>query len=161
MDISKIFQTKAFKMTLYTIGVIVILLVFFQAGLLVGFKKADFSCRWGENYQRNFIGPEMGMRLPGLDGGRPNPHGTAGQIIKVELPNIIVEGLEGLEKIVKITDQTKIRKFDKLATSTDLQLNDHVVIIGEPNEQGQIEAKLIRVLPLPGDFLPAAPEVKK
>ncbi len=61
MDYNKLFQSKEFKTVLWIIGGMAIFLVVFKLGTLVGFRKANFSYRWGENYHENFAGPRQGF----------------------------------------------------------------------------------------------------
>lgn len=148
IDFNKIFQSKALKITLLAIIVFIILLLVFQAGVFVGLRKAGFSYKWGENYHRNFGGPRGGfMGIPMMDKEYLNPHGTFGKIIKIELPTIIIQSQNEAEKTIFIKDDTAIRRLNETIKSADLKVGDQVVVIGEPNEQGQIEAKLIRVTP--------------
>ena len=80
----------------------------------------------------------------------PNAHGSIGKIIKISLPNIIVlDEREKTEKVVLIDDKTKIRMAREDAKAGDLRLEDKIIVIGTPNEQGQIEAKLIRLIVAP------------
>ena len=48
--------------------------------------------------------------------------------------------------IVVADAQTQIGSF-RQGTSSALQVGDHLVVIGDPNAQGQIVAKFIRILP--------------
>ncbi|TSC53659.1 MAG: hypothetical protein LiPW39_149, partial [Parcubacteria group bacterium LiPW_39] len=50
-----------------------------------------------------------------------------------------------VEKIILISEKTTIEKGRETIKKEELKAGDRVVIIGSPNEQGQIEAKLIRV----------------
>jgi hypothetical protein len=45
-----------------------------------------------------------------------------------------------------ITDKTAIKKQNSDIKIIDIKVDDEVVIIGEPNDEGQIDAKLIRVM---------------
>ena len=45
MDFQNFFQSKLFKGLLIALGLIIIILLSFQAGLMVGFRKAGFSYR--------------------------------------------------------------------------------------------------------------------
>lgn len=152
MDFNNFFQSKKFKIALIAIGALAVLLLVFKVGVFVGYKKANFSYRWGENYQRNFGGPRNGFlgdfRRGFGDKDFVNAHGTFGEIIeltKVGLDNaLVIKGQDDVEKIIITTKDTVVRKGNE--TMKDyLKVGDHVVIIGSPNEQGQIEAKLIRV----------------
>jgi len=157
MDPQKIFQSKIFKKVLGGIGIAALALLVFQAGILVGYRKAVFGYRWGENYHRNFGGPREGlfghMRELGAN-DLMNSHGTFGKIIKIELPHITVEGENKTEKIILVNNTVTIRKFRDTVTPADLKINDYIVVIGEPNDAGQVEAKLIRVLPAAPSFIP-------
>ncbi len=84
--------------------------------------------------------------------GMPGGHGAVGKIVKVSLPSIVIEGPDNIEKEVIINESTLIRSSGPDATSTDLKMDDFVTILGTPNEDGQIQAKLIRVLPAPALF---------
>ena len=143
----KIFESKiAFKI-LCGIGIILAALIIFYAGVNVGFHKASFGHDWGENYERNFgFGPDD-HPLFGND-NFPNANGAIGKIIKIELPTIIVQDKDNTEKVVYVDNNTKIEKMMQSISFSDLSVNDFVVVIGSPNEQGQVEAKFIRVMPV-------------
>lgn len=150
MDFNKLFQSKSFKVGLIVLGAFIVLLLVFKAGVFVGYKKAQFSYRWGENYHRNFAGPRGGFfgdfgRDFGDRGDFINAHGTFGSVIKVDGNTIIVKDKDNVEKTVLISDNTVINKSRETIKVSDLKVDDSIVIIGSPNEQGQIEAKLIRV----------------
>ena len=145
--ILSIFESKISVKILYSIGSLVILILVFSIGVSVGFHKASFGRAWGDNYEKNF-----GM-MPGRPGfGKdnfPNTHGAVGKIIKIELPTIIVQDKNLVEKVILLEEDTRIQKMKQEIKTNELTLNDFVIIIGSPNTQGQIEAKLIRVMPAP------------
>lgn len=127
-------------------GFIVIVLIF-GAGIKVGTLKAKYSYRWADNYHKNFGGPRGGFfgdwrRFPAGDfiGG----HGAFGEIIKLNDAGFAIKGSGDIEKIVVTTDDTVVKK-GRETVETSFKVGDHVTIIGSPNEEGQIEAKLIRV----------------
>jgi len=132
---------------------IVIIVLVFGLGVLVGEKKAKFSYHWAENYHRMFAGPKIGflgsLRIP------PFPpfdefiegHGTFGEIIKIEGNNLVVKGRGNVEKVIIVTEKTVIKSGREDIKVSDLKIGDIIVIIGTPNDKGQIEAKLIRVFP--------------
>ncbi len=162
IDFNKFFHSKAFKGILCGIAGLIILLLVFGLGVVVGIKKANFSYRWGENYHRNFGGPRNSFiqNFPGRDLIEPN--GVYGQIIKIELPNLIINGSNNTEKIVVLKNDTVVRRLSETISPNDLKTDDYVTIIGSPNDAGQIEAKLIRIMPSPPtgpDFLP--PPIKR
>jgi hypothetical protein len=145
-NIKKIFESKMLFKILCGIGIVVVALLIFYAGVTVGFHKATFGRAWGENYERNFgFGPDH--PLLGKD-NFPNANGAIGKIIKIELPTIIVTDKDNTEKVILLDTNTQIQKMKENIATTDLNVNDFVVVIGSPNEQGQIEAKFIRVMPV-------------
>jgi hypothetical protein len=144
-NIKKVLESKVVIIILYGIGIFIAAMLIFSAGITVGFHKASFGRAWGENYERNF-----GMRPDRLMFGQdnfPNANGAIGKIIKITLPTIIVQDKDNTEKVILIKDDTKIQKMTSLVKPGDLAIDDFVVIIGSPNDQGQIEAKLIRIMP--------------
>ena len=147
MDFNKIFQSKAFKITLWVIGVFIAALFIFKVGIVVGSRKANFSYRWGENYHRNFAGPSGGFLKDFYEKDFIEAYGTFGQILKIEGNTILVKGSRDAEKIIIVKDVTIISRLKDNIKIGDLKNNNYIVVIGEPNDKGQIEAKLIRVMP--------------
>lgn len=158
IDFKKISQSRYFRGALLGIGVFIIGLLIFQAGVFVGYHKAGFSYKWGEDYYRTFNGPRdpfggvppISARMP--LGGFPNAHGVTGKIIKIDLPTIVVEGEDKIEKIVLIKDDTVINQFRETIKPADLKVDSYVTVIGSPNQDSQVEAKLIRVMPVPPEM---------
>lgn len=151
MDIKDFFQSKQFKILVGTVAGLVVLLLVFKAGMLVGYKKAGFSFRWADNYHKNFGGPMRGA-MPGMPRGFGDrefmgANGTFGQIIKTDGQTLVVKGVSDQEKIIVIGDKTSIMRFREKIKPADLKAGEDIVVIGEPNNTGQIEAKLIRVMP--------------
>ena len=87
--------------------------------------------------------------MPGVD--LPEAHGAAGKIIKTELPTFVIEGTDKVEKVIRTDDDTSIRRFRESVAATDLKIGDFVIVIGTPNDAGEIEARLIRLMPPPPD----------
>ncbi len=144
----QIFQSsRVLKFLLWGIGIVIVLLVTFKAGEFVGSNRAEFSYRWGENYYRSVTGPKQ--NLPGDIRGQDflMDHGTLGSIIKISSSTLTIKDRDGTEKDVLISSGTTIRSFRNEISASDLKIDDQVTIIGSPNDAGQIDAKLIRVLP--------------
>jgi hypothetical protein len=144
--IKSFFESKFLFKILCGIGIVVVALTLFYAGVIVGFHKASFGRSWEENYERNFgFGPDR----PSFDANNfPNANGAIGKIIKIELPTIIVQDKDNTEKVILISSNTQIEKMKANITTNDLTIDDFVVVIGTPNTQGEIEAKFIRVMPV-------------
>jgi len=157
MDINSFFQSKKFKWTLITIGALVILLVVFNLGFYVGLRKANFSYRWGENYHQAFGGPQKGFIQDFQGKDFISGHGTVGAVIKIESDLIIVKGPKDAEKTISFNNQTIINRGQNTIKTTEIKIDDRVVIIGSPKDDGTIEAKFIRVFDPAADPLPPPP----
>lgn len=153
-NFKEFFQSKTFRGILYSFGLAAVLFLTLGIGMRVGEHRAEFSDQWGGNFRRTFGAPPMmgdrgGMMGGFLPGNFTESHGVAGKIIKIALPTVVIEGTDKVEKIVLLKDDTVIRQFRADLKSSDLKVDDMVVVIGSPNTESQIEARLVRVLPQP------------
>ena len=150
MNPDMIFKSKYFKSSLLILVSLIVLLGVFRLGVLIGFRKANFSYRWEENYPRNF-GGQLGrppLSMPRGDFPREgfiNPHGTTGQVLKIDGETLVIKGDDNIEKTVVATTTTIIQKFRDRIKISDIKPDDSVIIIGNPGSSGQIDAKFIRV----------------
>ena len=156
-ELKKVFESKSLYRILCAIGIAIVAMLIFSAGIVVGFHKASFGRDWGNNYNENFGMGHRNMQMGGMEKTGmmdyyPNSHGAIGKIIKIELPNIFVQGKDNTEKVVLINTDTKMQKERADIKTEDLHVDDYVVVIGTPDSKGVIEAKLIRVIPSP-EFL--------
>ena len=158
---NEIIKSNTFKIAVAVVGVILIAFVSFAAGLGVGFKKARFSYKFGENYERNFMGTRLGQKDLGNKGGPlgmmrekfkdfegrgfRNAHGIAGTIISLTDNNIVIKDKDNKENTVAITDKTIIQLGRDDVKIGDLKNDQQVVVMGNPGENGVINADLIRV----------------
>lgn len=158
-EIKKIVESGHFKIIFYAVSVIMFAAVIFAAGIGVGMHKARYSYQWGENYERNFAGgPERRMGPGGpmpMDGpGGPgnfferdmrNANGLAGQVVSVMDNLIIIKDRQNKENTVSVSDKTIIKVGRDDIKIEDLKIDDQIVVLGKPNEQGTVAANLIRV----------------
>ncbi len=155
MNIPDLFKSKQFTLGLKILGGLILVLGIFQLGLFVGFHKAGYSYRWGENYHRAFGGPRGGFMNDfkrDFDGRDfINGHGTTGTIIKIDESSLVIKGRDDMEKIVNVNNKTSIKNGRTNMVFTNLKVDDTVVIIGSPKDDGSIDAKIIRV------FSPSTP----
>lgn len=124
------------------------LLVVFRAGMTVGFHKASFAFRGGDAFYRAFEGRTEGPRVIVRDDFSA-AHGVSGRIISVSLPTFTVSVPGQNEKIVVVSSSTVLRRFRDSASTTEIRANDFAVVLGEPDAQGRIDARLIRIAPPP------------
>ena len=150
-DIKDFPWLKVVRAALIALGVFVVALAIFSAGMMVGFRKAQFSFQWGDNYHRLFGGPRNGW-LPPPPGGPGfrgddyiNANGVVGTVIKTDTTTLFIKGMDNVEKSVAISSGTLIRSGRSTLQLGDLKPDERAVILGVPSSTGQIEAKLIRV----------------
>ncbi len=157
MDFNKFFQSKPFIIVTWSIAGLFAILFLLKVGMTIGYKEAQFSYRWGENYHINFGGPRegfFGFASPDVRGGFISSHGAVGQIIKIDSNTLIVkDDRSNIEKSVLVKDDTTILRLRDEVKLSDIKVDEFIVVIGDPNDSGQIEAKLIRIMPLPPSSL--------
>lgn len=112
-------------------------------GIAIGQHKARFSLRWGQNYDRQFGGPRRA--IPGGPKGFFGGHGTAGVVIKKDAKSLVVESRDNAEKVILISDDTKIIERRQEIKLKDIKEDDNIVVIGSPDNKGRIKARLIRI----------------
>jgi len=156
MEKNNILESKLFRAVILIIAGLIILVFVFSLGVFVGMKKADFSFKWADEYHRNFGGPRGGFLgdFMGTNREFANSNGVFGQIIKIDNGSLTVKDRDNTEKIVLARDKTSIIYQRKNIKLSDLKIGDSIVVIGEPNSNGQIQAELIRVMPPMPDNLP-------
>ncbi len=158
MKIPDISKSKAVKIVIGCICALVLILLVFQAGMFVGYRKAMFAGKMSDGYFKTFEGGMGGLHggsnqgFPEMVNGSffgrdlPGGHGAAGKVIGVQPLSILVADSNNVEKEVINATSTIVRKFREQVSFSDIKIGDSVVVIGSPNDKGQIEAKFIRVM---------------
>ncbi len=145
MRIKELFDSKIFRRVACGICALLVVLVTFQVGMFVGFHKANHAYRWADSYPRMFGGARGGFmhdfRGDDFFGG----HGVVGAIVKIDGDALIIKGSDGVEKIVMTTSTTSIVNGRTKLNASNLKIDDSIVVIGTPKEDGSILAKMIRV----------------
>ena len=140
-------HSRKFKITILVIFLLILAVLIFQAGTFLGFNRASFMCQWGQNYNRNFLG-ERGSPGGGLFDNNPiRPHGIFGTVIKVSDSDLVIKDRDGVEKIVKISDDADIKSGRDSVKISDIKVGDEITIIGAPNSSAEIDADFVRVMP--------------
>ncbi len=171
MELKSFIESRGMGKVVLIIILLAIAFAIFQAGIFVGFHKASFLFNYGDNYYRNFGGPNfrngngnsMGGRMMNKGNNTNNQrsgmtgylqdelsggHGVIGKIIKIESDKIFVLGNDNIEKIINISSTTKIFERRDQIKFSNLKVDQNIVTIGNPDASGQINATLIRVMPL-------------
>lgn len=145
MEFNEVVKSKNFRRGIELVVLFLVLLMVFGAGVFVGLEKAQFSYRWGENYFRTFAGPGPSF----TDRGYLNAHGAAGKILKIDSAGIVLTDSDNDEKNILINNQTLIKSGLQNFSADRLKPGDDIIVIGSPDDQGEIQAQLIRVMPAP------------
>lgn len=126
-------ESNKVTLIMYGIGILLIAIIIFQAGMIVGRGKESIINEQKERYSIQ----------------QPNTtvHGTTGIIVGINLPKILVADEDHTEKVILVRDETIIRSLRDELSAEDLKSGDYIVVIGTPTLQGYIQANLIRVLP--------------
>ncbi len=140
------------KWLIVGLGCFAAAVLIFSAGIFVGGMKARFSYQWAESYHQNFAGPRQGFlgdwqKVAPLPGDFLEAHGAFGEVLEVSESGFIIKGPGEMEKTILTNEKTIIEKGREKIS--EVRAGDWVTIIGSPNDQGQIEAKLIRVFNQP------------
>ncbi|MBI4142529.1 hypothetical protein HY480_01490, partial [Candidatus Uhrbacteria bacterium] len=67
--------------------------------------------------------------------------------MQVDAATLVIRGRDDRERVIRLSDDTRVRRFRDTITANDLAMHDRVVIIGSPTADGHIDAQFIRVLP--------------
>jgi hypothetical protein len=140
------YKSQTARGILMGLAIAVATLLVFQVGQMVGYRKARFAENFSNNYERNFLG-HKGVDLRVAPNRIPSGHGAAGEIVSIVLPHIMVAGPDNLERAIYIGSSTVIRRFQNEADVSTLKVGEHVVVLGNPDDVGQISAKFIRIIP--------------
>lgn len=138
-------KTKKVKYIIVAFCLLIAMLLVFKAGKFVGERRVRFSYDWAENYQRNFAGPRGGFMRDMMGRDYINAHGIFGTILQIDNNTLVIKG-QGDKELTVVTDGSTVMKRGVAnILAGDLKIDDRVTIIGRPDNQGQIVAKLIRV----------------
>ncbi len=140
-----------FKGLLLGSGSILLLLMVFWLGMMVGEHKAQFTLKWGEKYEDHFGGmnfsaePGRGFlprpsEKPGIGG-----HGVAGEILEVDEDSMIILGANNLELVVLIDSDTRVIIGRSFVELDKVEVGTHAVVIGSPTKDAEIDARMIKI----------------
>ena len=139
-NLRDIVSSKKMRLPAAVFGALLLALLIFHAGVVFGSHRGPFARPGMERGFRPSFFPG-GFALP--HGFIPNDHGAVGTVMELTLPTFTMETREGIVQTILVSTSTTIRT----AGTGTLTKGDQVIILGELDSQGRIDAKLIRVLP--------------
>jgi hypothetical protein len=146
---------------IFICGAIALLLLGFIGGQSFERARIRHFIGWTNNYERNFFGnqqmPLQNQMMRDLPPDSFRTHAILGKILTAEASKISVQSDDGVEQSIQITNTTAIRHNNDNAKVNDLKNGQRVAIFGQPNNQGQIAATLIRIFDDNTSAPPASP----
>jgi hypothetical protein len=143
---SHFLESKKIIAVLWILGGLIALLLVFGLGIAVGMNRARFADGFEKNYYQNFLGMPQGDQGMSFTGGPPmSTHGTVGAVIDVSTSTISVKDQDNNERSIAVSSGTVIRDGNNTVAISDVQIGDQITVIGDPDDQGHIQARFIRV----------------
>ncbi|MEI6316562.1 MAG: hypothetical protein WCO65_02445 [bacterium] len=144
-------QSKNLSRTMTGILLLVGIIFVFHIGEEFGYKKAELTDHMSDGYYKAFGPHDPGKAGPFgyLFDDQTDTHGVAGKVVAIKNNIILVADNEGIEKNVLVDKTTIIKNQRNTILIGDIKPNDYIIVIGTPTPDGQINAKIVRVLPPP------------
>lgn len=136
---SDLIASKNVQAVLVGLAAVILFVATFAAGVSVGEQKARHFSNWSKNY------PDM-FDSRGNPRGPRGTHGAFGKVLSVSGSEVVVQGRDGVEQNVLVTSSTEIRVGRERGAMDDVRPDDQAAVFGAPNDDGQIEARLIRLM---------------
>lgn len=158
--IKTFFTSKVVRWVISGIGILIVALLIFHAGAVVGSRRGPFNIPFdgpGAMMEHRFRPPFLPTDIEFPHGFMRASHGAIGEITSVTTASstFTVKTRDGSIRTVSITPSTLIKS--DIGTSTEagsLSSGMQVIILGEPNVEDTIDARVIRILPPPPINIP-------
>ncbi|HUC31257.1 MAG TPA: hypothetical protein VMR99_01040 [Candidatus Paceibacterota bacterium] len=139
-------ESKKVRAVLWILGGLIILFIVFGLGIVVGYDRAGFAAGFNNNYFRIFYGAQPGGPVGLMTPPMPVAmHGVVGTVIDLGTSTISVKDQKDNEQSVAVSSGTVIRSGASDVTIGSVAIGDQIAVIGEPNNEGQIVARFIRI----------------
>jgi len=160
LQMGKYSDNQKFKHAIKGVLALVIVVIIFFAGMVVGRIQGRFSynrisknsmmMNRGEFNNNSMKSAPRLYNTPGILGQGDNQmmlnsNGIKGSITSVGNNQIVVRGDNGVSENVTITAATIIKNQTQDSQISDLKSGQSIVLIGDPNSQGGISAKFIGI----------------
>lgn len=124
-------------------------LLILRLGMFIGHVQAALSLRAGDTYFRAIDGRDARNTLFFVSNDMPSAHGAVGRVLSVSLPTFVVASPDNVEKTVVVSSGTAVRRFRDAVPATDIRPNEFIVVLGNPDGAGRIQADLVRIMQAP------------
>ncbi len=143
------FRSNAVSKIILALSILLVILLIFQAGVLMGYRQGFFASNWNGAHGQYMTSPDSIFAPFIHDSDDVNPHGAIGNIVSIHFPSLLIKGPNSAEQVVNISSTTSIRFMHGNASTSDLVPGNSVIIVGEPQSNGSISAAFIRIMPMP------------
>ena len=126
------------KTILVALGILCAFVVVFGAGFWLG-RTSETSFSSVAPYARN----------PTRSG-----HGATGIIQEISDQKIVLRTRDGATQVILVNGETRFDKGFKQVSQSDLKVNDRIIVLGSPNAQGEIVARLVGLVDSDSPRLP-------
>jgi hypothetical protein len=146
------------------IAVLIVLLLVFRVGMVVGYRQAQYSFIW----QTEQNGTMPMMRGPGFfadfgDNNRfMNAHGTFGTVVSLNtlgtngISSLVVHDTHDMaDKTVEVSSTTAITGPNGPLPFSAITAGQRVAVVGAPDAGGDIDASIIRIIAVQATSSPA------
>ncbi|OGO40607.1 MAG: hypothetical protein A2Z03_04005 [Chloroflexi bacterium RBG_16_56_8] len=123
-------RIKWLRYGLVIVGAVLALCIVFGAGIFVGRVSGRLVPRPAPWFAAFFSGA----------------HGAVGTIRNIDGQTITLKLRDGSSQTVLFDRETRIEKNRQRLAFSDLKIGDQILVIGSPNDQGEIKARWVRVL---------------
>ncbi len=152
MSLKTLFPSPVYAI-LASLAVLILLAGTFVFGVTVGERRAGHFANWYRSAHNGFpTGPDRGpdrrrerpFPFPAPFSNVPTPHVTAGKVLSINEETFLLQGRNNIESQIRTTSSTQLRLESANITLQDVKLGMEATVIGAPNENGEIVARLIR-----------------
>jgi uncharacterized protein DUF5666 len=123
--------SKWLRYTLIALSGLAVVVLVFGAGYVAG---------------RLSVLPVVFARGQPRDLGSRTGHGAIGVIESIDGQRITIQSRDGKLETILVNDDTRFDKNLQKISFTDLKLKDQIVVLGSPNDDGEINARLIGLI---------------
>ncbi len=123
-------KSRWLKSGLIALGAILVLAFVFGAGFYAG-RASAFPLGAFPNLPR---------------GGNRSGHGAIGAIQSIDGPKITIKMRDGKTQIILVDSDTRLEKNFLKVGLADFKVSDQIIVIGSPNSDGEIKARLVGIV---------------
>lgn len=133
------------RIALSAAAALILALLIFHAGVVYGTHRRSFGSFDSDRGFRHSFFPG-GFELP--HGFISNEYGAVGTVATVTPTTLLLQTREGVTQTILISTSTIVRSMGMMGNTSveTLSAGNQIIVLGEPDSHGRIDARLIRIL---------------